>query len=321
VNIFPLAYAIENFIFENIFSDEKCFITLSKNNQTGVSNPNENLNSNIEKEPIKYNPLTDNTYKLQNKENIYFSAKIKNTLKNYLHLVVLDLAFIFFIIFNKFSIVLGDKTSHDLVLHLAQINHLMIFALFFFPFLNLVNFLFFLENINAIINRKFSIKHISIFFLISFTVYSIVMFFDKFSYVHDFIIADNRHYSFYYFKKIYMNANLRILILIYISLTYSVIIFKNMEIFKNTLFISWIICTCLAIIPAKLFEFRYFSPCYITFLLIMHAFFSKNNLKKFIFNIYNIIWSILVNSVTIYIFIFRPFIQKEFPETYSRFMW
>jgi len=223
---------------------------------------------------------------------------------------------------NKFSLVLGDKTSHDLVLHFAQINHLMIFALFFFPCLNLIPICFVYQNFHAwIFQNKFNTKKIILFTGISTLLYILISFFDKYSYVHDFLLADNRHYSFYYFKRIYLNNIFRKIILAYISFTFSVIAFENLDIFTNSLFYAWIICSVLAIVPAKLFEFRYFCPIYITFLLIFHSYLSAEKLRKFIFNYYNLVWSLILNTVTIYVFLFKPFLQKDFPEYSSRFMW
>lgn len=247
--------------------------------------------------------------------------KILEILDKYSHVVVLDFLFIAFVFWNKMSVVLGDKSSHDLVIHLAQINHLMIFSLFFFPSVNFINFHFFKKIIISIYSKKFDIKNTFIYIGIFITLYGLILFFNRFSFFHDYILSDNRHYSFYYFNRIYSRVFLRHIILLYISLTYSIIIYENLIFFRNSLFIAWIICMSLAIVPAKLFEFRYFSPCYITFLLIFYSYLSVANLKNYILNKVNIYWSIIVNFVTIYIFIFKSFYQKEFPETDSRFMW
>lgn len=263
------------------------------------------------------------------KENlIFFNLNFFNTnlisvakkiLRKYSHIALIDIIFIGFFILNKFSIVLGDKTNHGLVLHLAQINHLMIFFLFFFPYVNLISLKFVYDSI-----RNFCAKKL-VKFLITFSLVGlVVLFFDKFSYYHEFLYSDNRHYSFYYFSKIYMNLFLRYSVLFYVAFTFAVIITENRLLFSNPLFWAWLICTILALIPAKLFEFRYFTPCYVTFLLLMHSNFPSVSfnfsLNGYLFNKFNILWSVFLNVVTIYIFLYKPYNNNGFYGI-SRFMW
>jgi len=286
------------------------------------------LNQNINSSSVEEEKLgSDKSIKIlkKNYEKIKFEIfkELKITFSNFIHLVILDLIFILFVILNKFSIVLGDKTSHSLVIHLAQINHLLIFSLFFFPCLNFYNVIFFYDILkNFSFNRRINKKQLISYFLIFFSLIFLLMFFDKYSYVHEYILSDNRHYSFYYFKRIYINELLRYMILFYVSFTYSNIIFENMNFLKDSLFIAWVICTFLAIVPAKLFEFRYLTPCYITLLLIIHTFLEPSiKLKKCLYNIYNVYWSVIINVITIYVFIFKPWMQNAFSKDYSRFMW
>ena len=122
---------------------------------------------------------------------------IYSTLVENLDIFIIDVLFIGFLIKNDFSVVLGDKSHHSMVIHLAQINHLLIFGLIFFPMFNYKV----LRNPSKILNTK---KKVLRFFLIFCILSCIIFQLNKFSYVHDFILSDNRHYIFYYFRKIYL---------------------------------------------------------------------------------------------------------------------
>ena len=154
--------------------------------------------------------------------------------------------------------------------------------------------------INKILNSK---KKAARFLLIFCIIICVVFQLNKFSYIHDFILSDNRHYIFYYFKKIYLKDNIRHGLLIYLSFTYSIIINDNLKLLKDTKIISLLICSFLSLIPSKLVELRYFTPIYIIFI------------------IFNILAHFAINSITIYIFLFKPFENKFMENEISRFMY
>ena len=77
---------------------------------------------------------------LKDKDFSIFLNNLKKTISSYLELILIDLIFILFIIKNDYSLVLGkftliegDKSHHTMTLHLAQINHLFLFIIFFYP--------------------------------------------------------------------------------------------------------------------------------------------------------------------------------------------
>jgi alpha-1,2-glucosyltransferase len=236
-------------------------------------------------------------------------------IKRNVHVIVLDILFVVFLVKNNFSVVLGDKTAHSMVLHLAQINHLLIFILFFFPWLNL-KLLDFLKS-------KFWTVNNLLRFLIIFSILSTLIYmFNEYSYTHNFLFADNRHYSFYYFSKIYLNTWLRMIILTYTSLIFSLHINDNPEVLKDTTLLSWLICTVLALVPAKLFEFRYFTVSMLTLILIIHKHYPRwRELYQNIINKYNIAWMCMVNLITIVVFLYKPFKNSFMEMEVSRFMW
>ena len=107
------------------------------------------------------------------------------------------------------------------------------------------------------------------------------------------------------------------------SLIFSLIILDNEEIYKDSFLISNFICIFLILVPAKLFEFRYLTYCVISLLIIIHYHSAKwKDIYYFIFNKYNFIWLCLVNIVTFYVFIKKPFVNTHWASNeISRFMW
>jgi hypothetical protein len=246
----------------------------------------------------------------------YIWNSAKEGVSKYFGVISLDILFIIFLWKNNWSVVLGDKQSHNMVLHLAQINHFFIFFLVFFPYLNLKIFRLFDKDFY----NKDNILNFLLFFII---IFSFMIFADKFSFTHDFILSDNRHYSFYYFKKIYNIKLLRFMIFIWTSVILSLIITDNEKLRKDPLIISSFICTFLILVPAKLFEFRYLSLCYVTMITIIHYYNNAKwpNIYSYMFNYYNVVYMIIVNAITLIVFIFIPFKNSFFNYEYSRFMW
>ena len=254
--------------------------------------------------------------------NLYYNRNIREfaenvilTIVKHIEILIIDILFLSFVVHNDFSIVLGDKSHHSMCIHLAQINHLLIFSLIFFPAYNLKV----LRNLNKLINNgRKAVRFILIFCVIM----SFVLLFNKFSYTHDFILSDNRHYVFYYFKKIYLKDNIRYALLIYISFTYSIIINDNLKLVKDNKIISWFICSLLCLIPSKLVEVRYFVPCYVIFIILVN--YNKEtyeDLYQNLFHWFNILAHVIINGITIYIFLFKPFENKYMENEISRFMY
>ena len=127
---------------------------------------------------------------------------------------------------------------------------------------------------------------------------------------------------FYYFKKIYLKDNLRYALLIYVSLAYTIIINDNVKLLKDNRIISWFICSILCLAPSKLVEMRYFTPCYIILLILVN--YNKesfDDLNQLMFNWWNIWAHLIINGVTLYIFLFKQFENKYMDNEISRFMY
>ena len=126
------------------------------------------------------------------------SSFIKSILSNiplllkllYPFLLVL-LSFIIFIVKNN-GIVLGDKQNHQSSLHLMQLYYFSSFLVFFMlPILDLKS--------HFIIYWKSLKSHLFLHILFSLITLYII---NNYTISHPFLLSDNRHYTFYIFKRI-----------------------------------------------------------------------------------------------------------------------
>lgn len=282
-----------------------------------------------------------------NKQSL--ATKLATLVITFKEIIITDILFIIFFISNNFSIVLGHNEHHKLSFHLAQINHFVFFFYLFFPSINL--------NLIEVVNFSITKKPYFSLFLKSLLPVSIVVFvFDYFFLeYHEFLLSDNRHYSYYYFSKILSNNILKFLRVVYISVLSSVLLAKylvsdahikdrninndssntsdssisningnktdksNISASTKSVLLSFAICLSLNLVPTRLFDFRYLGLGYIIVLILIFNYNSK--LQKEIMFSENIFYSIVINLVVLYVFIFKPFVNEYFNSEVSRFMW
>lgn len=216
--------------------------------------------------------------------------------------IAMVVAFFAFLVLNG-GIVVGDRSSHEVCLHFPQLFYFFSFTLFFsFPHLvtpsKIVSFLHSL--------RRNWLQYIVVATTSLFLVW-------KFTYAHKYLLADNRHYTFYVWRKIFQRHELvkYILIPVYIfagwSFTDSL---KSKSVFWN---LVYFVCLFATTVPQKLLEFRYFILPYIIYRLnIPMPSLSKLLLELALY--------LSVNAVTFHFFLNKPF-QGPNNEAVQRFMW
>ncbi|XP_032236244.2 putative Dol-P-Glc:Glc(2)Man(9)GlcNAc(2)-PP-Dol alpha-1,2-glucosyltransferase isoform X2 [Nematostella vectensis] len=215
-----------------------------------------------------------------------------------------------FIIANK-GIVVGDRSSHEACLNFPQLFYFLAFTLFFsIPLLilpsNIIDFLNFLKTL---VQRPLKLlKCILVLFCMAFLVY-------HFTYVHKYLLADNRHYPFYVWRKFYarhwLARYLAIPVYAYTGFSLTAILSKKQQSIWQLLF--WI-CVTLATVPQKLFEFRYFIIPYI--FCRIHS-----PLASYISIVLEFVLYFAINFITVYLFIEKPFVWENEPNQVQRFMW
>jgi len=215
--------------------------------------------------------------------------------------IIVGIMFLAFVHINN-GVVVGDRSAHMVTIHLPQICY---FAAFF-----------------TVLTLPLALKHVIDFFtllrqhLVKVTVLSVVMVivihFNTLA--HPYLLADNRHYTFYIWRKIFMRhwSVKFLLVPVYIFGLHHIAqtIAKSDLPFK--IFLP--LCAMLNIVPQLLLEFRYFI---IPFILI------RIQWKP-------VCWKslavescllIVINFATIYTFLFRTFAWESEPGQLQRFMW
>ncbi|CAL9773664.1 unnamed protein product [Musa acuminata subsp. burmannicoides] len=219
--------------------------------------------------------------------------------------VMVLLAFVTFVIWNG-SIVLGAKEAHPVSPHFAQ---MLYFGLCCAAALGPVHF-----TQATCLYQSFRKNKIFYSFqvLLALVIGFIAVFF--FSIAHPYLLADNRHYPFYLWRKvIQVHWLMKYLLIPLYVYSWSFIISILGERQRRIWVLSYVIATALVLVPAPLIEFRYYTiPFYF---LILHSKIGETSNWLPIGSLYAV-----VNIFTMYLFLFRPFHWDHEPGT-QRFIW
>ncbi|KAG8376893.1 hypothetical protein BUALT_Bualt09G0111400 [Buddleja alternifolia] len=216
-------------------------------------------------------------------------------------------AFVAFVFWNG-SIVLGAKDAHAVSPHFAQLLYYgMVSALFMAP-------VHFSLDQAALLFRQFSKnKLLNIFqWFLALTVGLLSVQF--FSIAHPYLLADNRHYPFYLWRKIinYYWSSKYLMVPLYVYSWFSILsnLAKNQK--KFWVVIYFFACAA-SLVPTPLIEFRYYTIPF--FFLVLHT--NISDIKSWV--IMGVLY-LLINCFTMYMFLFRPFSWKHEAGT-QRFIW
>lgn len=233
----------------------------------------------------------DDLYKYQQGHGD-FVIFLKTALKNYSVLIpyaIIGIIFLIFVYLNG-GVPLGDKDNHVVVPHLAQLCYCATFiTLFTVP-------IWFSIDIfsDYITDNLFSVQ--ALFFNAAWipTLYIMI---ENFTIIHPFILADNRHYTFYLVRKFItrtQNSRLEIIPIYHFSfyIIYKLFIQSSNIGQKNNrseaspiLFIFYIFSTFVSIALSPLIEPRYYILPYIIFRLFVRPsdkpVFNNFYLKKY----------------------------------------
>ncbi|CAO3693578.1 unnamed protein product [Rhizopus stolonifer] len=212
------------------------------------------------------------------------------------------LAFAAFLVWND-GIVLGDKSNHVAGLHFPQL-------FYFTSFLSFFSFPWTLTQLPQFI-LQLSIKRV----LYSLVFVFIALFFVyRYTYEHPFLLADNRHYSFYVWRKIYK----RHWIIRYLLVPFYIISgqFNLQRLGKNTFLfnLGYLVALILTLAPSPLLEFRYFI---IPFLFYMIHTPPQSNQNTWL----ALVFYVCLQIATMVLFIYKPFTWPNEPEEFQRFIW
>ena len=214
--------------------------------------------------------------------------------------VPIFLAFILYIQWNDGAIVLGDKSHHQVALHMTQVGYFFGFALSFgWPLMFLLEPMRW-KKVHAIVSILLLIMGILA------VRYGTI--------AHPFLLADNRHYTFYVWRRI-INARSwtrYAVVPVYVCSAMSFVRILSKE--QSGLWIlGWLLATCLTLVPSPLIEPRYLIVPYIMMRLHMPATSRKQEMTELVF-------FMMVNVLTMTLFIGYPFTWAHERGT-QRFMW
>lgn len=216
-------------------------------------------------------------------------------------------AFVAFVCWNG-SIVLGAKEAHAVSPHFAQLMYFsLVSALFMAPFQ-------FTLPYAAVMVQSFRKSRLLSFFQWFMALAVSFLSVHFFSVAHPYLLADNRHYTFYIWRKV-INPHWvmkYLLVLFYVYSWFS--IFSILAKAQKKIWVLAYFLACAAVlIPTPLIEFRYYTIPF--FFLILHS--HIDDYRSWV--LMGILY-ININIFTMVMFLFRPFYWSHESGT-QRFIW
>ncbi|KAK9062843.1 hypothetical protein SSX86_020033 [Deinandra increscens subsp. villosa] len=221
--------------------------------------------------------------------------------------LALLLAFAAFVVWNG-SIVLGAKEAHTVSPHFAQ---LLYYSLVSCCFMAPVHFS---KSQAAILVRSFlKSRSRNLLLWLSVTIICFLLV-HYFSIAHPYLLADNRHYPFYIWRKI-INAHWSTRYLLVPLYVYSWASILNIlaKVQKKVWILAYFVATAAVLVPAPLIEFRYYTIPF--FFLIIHCHITSDRVWFLMGFLYT-----SINIFTMVMFLFRPF-HWNHEAGIQRFIW
>lgn len=208
-----------------------------------------------------------------------------------------------FVVWNG-GIVVGDRSSHEACLNFPQLFYFLSFTLLFALPVTLCHqrALCFLQSL-----RKRPLLYLAL------TVGALVLVW-RFTHVHRYLLADNRHFPFYVWRRVYQQHQLVRYLLVpgymYAAWTFAETLLRGRSLLWA---LAFGVCLLASTVPQKLLEFRYFIVPYLLYRLHLPlASMPRLLLELALYT--------AINAATIYIFLYRTFQWPDSTDV-QRFMW
>jgi len=215
--------------------------------------------------------------------------------------ILVGVGFLLFIKLNG-GIVVGDRSAHVAVIHLPQL-------LYFSAFFSALSFAFTLPALDHFLTFLNKNK---LTVIVAVIVMGLVVEFNTLA--HPYLLADNRHATFYIWRRLLMRHwSVKFLVIpLYLASVWSIArcLRKSDLIFK----LVFPVCLAASLVPQALLEFRYFI---VPFLLVRLQVRPSSFVKLFV----ELIFLLLVNTAVFYLFLYKPFKWDNAPNEWQRFMW
>eukprot|EP01135_Chromosphaera_perkinsii_P004484 Nk52_evm8s284 gene=Nk52_evmTU8s284 len=218
--------------------------------------------------------------------------------------------FVVFVVKNN-GIVVGDRSNHVVSLNFPQILYFLAFAAFcalphvYFSSSVWYGLQKYVERI--LYNLEFAVRIGFQLSALSFVIY-------MYSYEHPYLLADNRHYTFYVWKNFFRKSDIQR----YLWIPVYVLAFKSIvALMKDSMSRLWLIvysiAVALVLVPQQLLEFRYFVLPFLIFRLHIN---TKDKLHVVIADLF---LTSCVNLFTLYMFSSRIILWED--GSRNRLMW
>ncbi|PFX18520.1 putative Dol-P-Glc:Glc(2)Man(9)GlcNAc(2)-PP-Dol alpha-1,2-glucosyltransferase [Stylophora pistillata] len=218
--------------------------------------------------------------------------------------------FAFFVVING-GIVVGDKSQHQARLNFPQLFYLLTFTLAF----SSSQLLLPQDVANYLKTFQNTVKKPLYIIGLLLAALSMILIIYKFTYVHEYLLADNRHYPFYIWRKVYARHWLVKYALVPLYIFSAYCIHRQLSLTQpRTWLAMFYVCVSIVTVPQKLLEFRYFIIPYIFYRL--HSPLGSYTRLALECTLYA-----AVNAITFYLFLEKPFHWAHSPKAVQRFMW
>jgi len=214
--------------------------------------------------------------------------------------ILVGLLFAAFVFINE-GLVVGDRSAHQATVNIPQF-------LYYFGLVTLFAAPHWLSQIQPFLKACFKRP-----IVVGLTVLITVLIIRYNTIVHPYLLADNRHYTFYIWKRVYEYHPLGRYLVVPFYLFGAYVTYNTMTKMSFIFACSFLLCSFVALVPQRLLEIRYF---FIPFLLLrLHI-----PPRSWIALLLESVAYLSINAATLYLFLYRPFYWQDSPLV-QRFMW
>lgn len=216
-------------------------------------------------------------------------------------------AFVAFVHWNG-SVVLGAKEAHAVSPHFAQVMYFGLFSV-----LSMAPMYCSFSQAADLFRSFWKNKSIG-FFQISLALVAGFISIHFFSIAHPYLLADNRHYPFYLWRKVIKaHWSMKYLLVPIYVYSWLSIVTRLGKIQRKIWVLGFFLATAAVLVPAPLIEFRYYTIPF--FFVILHSHIDDYQSWLVMAFLYT-----TVNAFTMMMFLYRPFHWSHEPGT-QRFIW
>ncbi|KAG2223415.1 hypothetical protein INT45_001721 [Circinella minor] len=212
-----------------------------------------------------------------------------------------------FLVWNN-GIVLGDRSNHIAGLHFPQLFYFSSFLSFF-----AAPWLLTSDHLGAFFCRRPMLKHWIMIMIITVIMIYLI---HHYTYEHPFLLSDNRHYTFYVWKKLYRRHwSIRYLLVPFYIISGW---FNVRPLVHRTGFLvclGYMLALLLTLVPSPLLEFRYFIIPFLFYCI------QLGPPLKVWRTLLVIILYLMIHVMTMYLYLYKPFEWSHEPGSLQRFMW